>query len=758
MNKIFTTRKLSYFIAALFLVISYSCQPDDENLPEATFPDIAEVFIDTFSAGLQYAAFGTSKVTAFDVDTDITFEGTAAMRFDIPNTSDPEGGFAGGVFTTGVGRNLTDYNVLTFYARASKGETINQIGFGLTFEGEVFRTQVNGIQVGTAWQKYFIPIPNSARLTQERGMLWIAEAADDGSSYQLWIDEVKFENLNTIIQESAEILNGVDQVTGASAGNTITIDGTSATYNLPSGILQSLTTTAAYFDYTSSNESVATVNEFGVVSVLSDDGSSVISATLNGLDANGSITLMDVDASGNVDDSENTEIMLPLGFESATLGYNPVEFGGAPSAVSGNPQVGGLNNSGNVLRTQKVTGSETFAGIIMDLDVSVDFSESEQVSALVFAPAAGTTVLLGFEDGAIGQASQVAATATTTVANEWQELTFDYTGTTNTATDYNRLVLIYNNGTAGDDSVYFIDDIQLTDGDGGGGGGNEGDNLLENGDFEQGMVTWFGNAFNVQEDGGNSFNLSDNEVSGNPFDVNLSHPVALEAGITYTLSFDASTSMEDGSRTIIAGIGLNEGDFASATEIVTVTSETQTYTLTLTPPAGSTNSRVLFDLGSDGGVLVLDNVVLTTEETMNEETELLTNGDFEQGMITWFGNAFNVQEDGGNSFNLSDNEVSGNPFDVNLSHPVTLEAGVTYTLSFDASTSMEDGSRTIIAGIGLNEGDFAAATEVVTITSETQTYTLTLTPPSGSTNSRALFDLGADGGVLVLDNVSLVQN
>jgi len=209
--------------------------------------------------------------------------------------------------------------------------------------------------------------------------------------------------------------------------------------------------------------------------------------------------------------------------------------------------------------------------------------------------------------------------------------------------------------------------------------------------------------------------------------------------ITYTLSFDASTSMEDASRTIIAGIGLNEGDFASATETVTVTSETQTYTLTLTPPSGSTNSRVLFDLGADAGVLVLDNVVLTTEETMNEETELLTNGDFEQGMITWFGNAFNVQEDGGNSFNLSDNEISGNPFDVNLSHPVALEAGVTYTLSFDASTSMEDGSRTIIAGIGLNEGDFAAATEVVTITSETQTYTLTLTPPSGSkTNNKKL--------------------
>jgi len=224
---------------------------------------------------------------------------------------------------------------------------------------------------------------------------------------------------------------------------------------------------------------------------------------------------------------------------------------------------------------------------------------------------------------------------------------------------------------------------------------NEG-NLLSNGDFEQGMITWFGNAFNVQQDGGNSFNLSD-------------------------------------------GIGLNEGDFSAATEVVTVTSEIQTYTLTLTPPAGSANSRALFDLGADGGVLVLDNVVLTVEDTMTEG-ELLENGDFEQGMVTWFGNAFNVQEDGGNSFNLSDNEISGNPFDVNLSHPVALEAGVEYTFSFDASTSME----------------FAAATEVVTVTSDLQTYTFTLTPPAGSANSRVLFDLGADAGVLVLDNVSLM--
>ncbi|MDZ7636483.1 MAG: hypothetical protein U5L72_19490 [Bacteroidales bacterium] len=38
------------------------------------------MFIDGFSAGLNYAAFGGSKVTAFDVDTDVKYEGSASME------------------------------------------------------------------------------------------------------------------------------------------------------------------------------------------------------------------------------------------------------------------------------------------------------------------------------------------------------------------------------------------------------------------------------------------------------------------------------------------------------------------------------------------------------------------------------------------------------------------------------------------------------------------------------------------------------
>jgi hypothetical protein len=52
---------------------------------------------------------------------------------------------------------------------------------------------------------------------------------------------------------------------------------------------------------------------------------------------------------------------------------------------------------------------------------------------------------------------------TTTTANAWEELTFDYSGI-NTANSYQKVVLIFDNGTLGDGSAnftYYFDDIRL---------------------------------------------------------------------------------------------------------------------------------------------------------------------------------------------------------------------------------------------------------------------------------------------------------
>ncbi len=780
MKKIFYNKNVYAFAKAIIVLIIFNgCQPDDENLELATFPSIAEIFTDvpvnlTDQFFVSFDPNSGANTNGFGTDNTTVFEGNTSIRIDVPTPNDPDGNFIGGIFLDrGAGRNLTEFNTLSFYALGTTTATFD-VGFGTDFDTDTFPVSTQ-IELRTGWNKYFIPIPDASRLVQERGMFLFAAgtASTGGVGYTIFLDEIRFENTNLVSLNGGGIQNGEDQVTSGNIGDTVTISNAFTEYNVTGGEnsnsqLIRLNTAPAYFDFVSSNESVASVNELGEVTILSEEGFAVITASLNGSPTQGSLTIgmEPLPPSPNVDDSQASQVSLPVGFESTTLIYDIVGFEGAASAIEANPNPSGINQTGTVLRSTKTEGAQFFAGTLLNLEAPIDFSTSEILSIKTLSPKADIPIRIALENQAIGGDSQVFIDVNTTVTNEWEELIYNFTGQLNPATAYDRVIVFFEfiPEVAGDGSTYFYDDLFIIGSDpvndGGDQGGNTGDNLLSNGDFEQGMVTWFGNAFNVQTDGGNSFNLSDNEVSGNPFDVNLSHPVALDAGTTYTFSFDASTSVADGSRTIIAGIGINEGSFAAAIETVTVTSDIQTFTFTLTPPESSTNSRVLFDLGADDGVLVIDNVVLIAEDDgmTGGGDELLSNGDFEQGMVTWFGNAFNVQTDGGNSFNLSDNEVSGNPFDVNLSHPVELTGGATYTLSFDASTSMADGSRTIIAGIGLNEGGFEAAIETVTVTSDLQTYTLTLTPPLGSTNSRVLFDLGADAGVLVLDNVSLLLN
>lgn len=617
MRKLLIKRTLVYLLPAVLVAFIVGCQPDDSNLPEASFPNTAEVFLDVFSPGLQYAAFGTSNVTAFDVDTDVAYQSSASLRFDVPNTSDPNGGFAGGVFTVEQGRNLTEYNVLSFYAKASKGDNIDVIGFGLTFQGETYRTDLLSLQVGTDWQQYFIPIPNSSRLDRESGMLWLAEAADDGTSYQLWIDEVKFDNINTIIQEGAAILEGQEQVIPSNVGDTFAISGATVTYNLPNGLSQSVSAAPAYFDYTSSNEAVATVDEMGVVTIVGE-GLALITASLDGVPAQGSLQvgMEELPPSPNVDDSDAGAVTMPVGFESTTLNYDLQGFEGAASAVEANPDPSGINPTSRVVRTTKTNGAEFFAGTLLNLEAPIDFSTSEIFTMKTWSPKADIPVRLAIENQAIGGDSQVFIDVNTSMTNQWEELVFNFTGQLDSGIAYDRVIVFFEfiPDLPGDGTTYYYDDLYIVGSDpvnGGGGGGGGGDNLLANGDFEGGDTAWFGNAFNIQCDGGNCYNFADIAVAGNPFDVNLSQGVEIVQGQSYTLKFDATTDAGTGTRTMIVGIGLNEAPFTADTEVATLTENLQTFEFTFTASFGLANSRVLFDMGAETGVIVIDNVSLT---------------------------------------------------------------------------------------------------------------------------------------------------
>lgn len=146
-------------------------------------------------------------------------------------------------------------------------------------------------------------------------------------------------------------------------------------------------------------------------------------------------------------------------------------------------------------------------------------------------------------------------------------------------------------------------------------------------------------------------------------------------------------------------------------------------------------------------------IVMFFASTLSYAQELVTNGNFEAGQTGWIGNAFNVVTEGGNSYNAANVAAAGEAWAVNLSQVLSLTSGTTYQLKFDA---WSDQSRTLIAGIGLNEGPWSASTKTITLGLTSQTFTLTLVAPATSANSRVLFDMGAAAGFVGIDNVSLM--
>ena len=291
------------FLLLVIVLVNLNCERDlSDEATDATFPKTAEVFTDApVGMGTNfYFPYGPdannpvgSKFTAWSVDSNVSYKGNASMRFDVPNATDPQGNYAGGILRVdGAGRNLTDFDALTFWAKASQGVTIGEIGFGEDFYPNKYITTMTNISLGTAWTKYIIPIPNASKLLQEKGMFRYSAGTQgtNGAGYTFWIDELKFEKLGTILPLQASIMNGNNITRSTFVGVTSSITGALATFNMPNGINQSVAISPAFLNFSSSNPSVATVNDAGVVTPIAA-GTATITAKFNGQPATGSLII-----------------------------------------------------------------------------------------------------------------------------------------------------------------------------------------------------------------------------------------------------------------------------------------------------------------------------------------------------------------------------------------------------------------------------------------------------------------------------------
>ena len=138
--------------------------------------------------------------------------------------------------------------------------------------------------------------------------------------------------------------------------------------------------------------------------------------------------------------------------------------------------------------------------------------------------------------------------------------------------------------------------------------------LVSNGNFESGTSPWTLGVTNaipstlLVSQGANTYFSVNVAAAGNPYDVNLSHVgINMTEGKTYRLTFDAWSNVN---RSMVVGIGLSGNPFTNQSVTRNLTTAVENFSIDLVANFTSTNSRVIFDMGSAIGTVNIDNVTL----------------------------------------------------------------------------------------------------------------------------------------------------
>ncbi|CAL1516719.1 hypothetical protein [Chitinophaga sp. MM2321] len=157
-------------------------------------------------------------------------------------------------------------------------------------------------------------------------------------------------------------------------------------------------------------------------------------------------------------------LALPMTFELPTVNYAWGDFGGSATSVIPNPARTGINTSATVGKIVK-NAPETWAGNYIVLSAPLDFTVNKKFKVKVYAYRVGMRVLLQLERSG-DNTFQENLEAVTTVANTWEELTFDFSGKiTDNSKQLQNVLFFLDNGTQGDGTnnyTLLFDDIVLT--------------------------------------------------------------------------------------------------------------------------------------------------------------------------------------------------------------------------------------------------------------------------------------------------------
>jgi len=247
----------------------------------AVVPGGKVFFAGAYDSGVAFMPFGgsTNDVTV-DAATTLNATGHGSLKVVFPGA-----GYTGGAFVdNSAPRNLTAFDAVTFWAKASAPLTFEKVGLGNNggFSGNTgFDVEENALALTTAWQKFSVPIPLASKLTANDGLFHFADGTNHsgGSPVTVWLADIQYEALGS----------GVLSAPSPAWLNTAITVANAATYQIKASDLKIDYTVNAvpltlsvpnpnYFTFTSDN-AVATITAGSLITGVNSGASAVANVT-----------------------------------------------------------------------------------------------------------------------------------------------------------------------------------------------------------------------------------------------------------------------------------------------------------------------------------------------------------------------------------------------------------------------------------------------------------------------------------------------
>jgi hypothetical protein len=153
-------------------------------------------------------------------------------------------------------------------------------------------------------------------------------------------------------------------------------------------------------------------------------------------------------------------------FISDSWRYFPSDDSGAFELID-NPDPSGINTSAKVGKaTEKANSGQPWQGMYTDLPAPIHFGADKIIKMKVWSPQVASVTMKLERPLTPGAPTSGDLTVPNTKANEWEELTWDFSQTPITDDgEYARITLIFDiNNIPAQDVIYYFDDIQLNTG------------------------------------------------------------------------------------------------------------------------------------------------------------------------------------------------------------------------------------------------------------------------------------------------------